>query len=78
MASGVEIISIETAVTQEEAAAGLKVALQMEIQEEVKGEGEGQEEGEGTQRALGALEFRTQEAENALKSWIYSKGRGLL
>ena len=35
----------------------------MEVEEEGKVEGEGDEGGEGTQRALGALEFLTQNAD---------------
>ena len=54
-------LKIETAVTEEEAAEGMAEALQMEIEEER--DSEGGEEGGGTQRALEALEFLTQEAE---------------
>ena len=52
---------IETVGTDEEAAEGLAAALGMEVEEErgIKGE----EGGGGTQRALEALEFLTQEAE---------------
>ena len=56
----------ETAGTEEAAAEGLTVALgtasqDMEVEEDRGSEGE--DEGGETQRALGALEFRTQEAE---------------
>ena len=57
-------LNIETAVTEEEAAEGLEVAL--ETQEmEVDGAGGSKEEegGGGTQRSLEALEFLTQDAE---------------
>ena len=52
-------LRIETAVTVEEEAEELKHALDMEVEEL----GEGEEWGEGTQRALGALDFLTQDAE---------------
>ena len=52
---------IETAGTEEEEAGGIAAALGMEV--EVDRESEGEEGGGGTQRALEALEFRTQEAE---------------
>ena len=45
---------------EEDAAAGLDAALEMEVGEDRRSKGE--EEGVGTQRALGALEFITQEA----------------
>ena len=54
-------LTIETAGTEEEAAEGLKAALEMEVEEDKGSEGE--DEGGGTQRALGTLEFLTQEAE---------------
>ena len=44
---------------EEEAAEGLKAALEMEVQ---KSGSEGEEGGRGTQRALEALDFFTQEA----------------
>ena len=53
-------LKIETAGTEEEATEGLEAALAMEV--EGDREREGEEEGGGTQRALGALEFLTQEA----------------
>ena len=54
---GTKKLTIETAGTEEEAADGLKAALGMEVEEDRDSEGE--EGGEGTQRALGALEFLT-------------------
>ena len=54
-------LTIETAGTEEEAAEHLDAALGMEVEE--TGESEGEEGGDGTQRALGALEFITQDAE---------------
>ena len=54
-------LSIETAGMEEEAVEGLVAALGMEAEEDRESDGE--EEGGGTQRALGALEFLTQEAE---------------
>ena len=52
-------LTIETAGTEEEAAEQLEAALGIEVEET----DEGKEEGEGTQTALGALEFLTQDAE---------------
>ena len=46
--------------TEEEAAEGLAVAMEMEVKEE--GASEGEEEGRGTQRALEVLDLLTQEA----------------
>ena len=54
-------LSIETAGMQVEAEDGLAAALEMEM--EGDRESEGEEGGGGTQRALEALEFLTQEAE---------------
>ena len=53
------ILTIETAGAEEEAAEQLEAALGIEVEET----DEGKEEGEGTQTALGALEFLTQDAE---------------
>ena len=53
-------LRIETAGTEEEAEEGLAAALDMEVEVDMKSEGE--EEGGGTQRALEALEFLTQDA----------------
>ena len=59
--AGEERLRIETEGTEEEAAECLEAALEMEV----KGDrgSKGDEEGGGTQSALGALEFLTQEAE---------------
>ena len=54
-------LTIETAVTEEEAAEGLKSALGMGV-EEVR-DIEGEKGGEGIQQALKAREFLTQDAE---------------
>ena len=54
-------LTIETAGTEEEAAVGIEAALAMEV--EGDRESEGDEDGGGTQRALGDLEFLTQEAD---------------
>ena len=54
-------LSIETAGTEEEVSEGLAAVLEMEITEDRGSEGE--EEGGGTQRALEAFEFLTQEAD---------------
>ena len=54
-------LNIDTGVTEEEVAAGMAEAAGMEVEEDRGSEGE--EGGDGTQRALGALEFLTQEAE---------------
>ena len=59
--AGINNLSIEMAGTEEEAADGLADALEMEV-EENRGR-EGKERGDGTQRALVALEFLTQDAE---------------
>ena len=52
-------LTIETAGTEEEVAEQLEAALEIEVEEEEEVE----EGGDGTQRALGALEFLTQDAE---------------
>ena len=64
--AGLNNLIIETAGTEEESAEGLKAALgmasqEMEVEEDRGSEGE--DLGGGTQRALGPLEFLTQEAE---------------
>ena len=59
--AGINNLTIETEGTEEEAAEGLVAALEMEVEEDRGSEGE--EEGGGTQRALGALEFLSQEAD---------------
>ena len=54
----IDNLTIETAITEEEAEEGLADALEMEV--EVDRDSEGEEEGGGTLKALGALEFLTQ------------------
>ena len=61
MVAGLDNLTIETTGTQEEAEEGMAAALGMEV--EVDRGSEGEEGGGGTLRALGALEFLTQEAE---------------
>ena len=61
MAARLNNLNIETAGTEEETAGGLSDALEMEVEEE-RGKKGDNEEG-GTQRALGALEFLTKDAE---------------
>ena len=71
IAEGLNNLNIETGGTEEEAAEGHEVALGMASQEmEVEDErgSEGEDGGGETQRALGALEFLTQEAEPSLRS----------
>ena len=58
---GMHNLNIETAATGEEAEEGLAAALGMEVEEDRGSEGE--EGGGGTQQALEALEFLTQESE---------------
>ena len=62
----VEVLGIlikETAWTEEEVAEGLMAEPWMGIEELEEINSEKEEEDEGTQRALGALEFLTQDAE---------------
>ena len=64
--AGIHNLSIETAGTKEEASEGLEAALGISTQEmEVEGEmgSEGEEGGGGTQQALEALEFLSQDTE---------------
>ena len=61
MAARLNNLSIETVGTEEEAVEGLLSALEMVVEEDRGSEGE--EEGGGAQKALGAIEFLTQEAE---------------
>ena len=62
--AGLGNLNIETAVTEEVAAKGLEAALEtQEMVVEGDGGSEGEEGGAGTQRALEALEFPTQDAE---------------
>ena len=63
MLAGISNLRIETAGTEEEAAEHFVAALGMEVEAERRSKGE--DEGGGTQRALGALEFLTQEAESS-------------
>ena len=56
-------LTIETAGAEEEAAKNLEAALNMDIEEEGADTVEKEEGGDGTQRALGALVFFTQDAE---------------
>ena len=58
---GINNLRIDTAGTEVEAAEHLEAELWMEV--EADGGREGEEGGEGTQRALGDLEFLTQDAE---------------
>ena len=58
---GLNNLTIETAGTEEEATEGLEVALGMEVEE--VGGSEGKEGGDGNPRALGSLEFLTQDEE---------------
>ena len=54
-------LNTETEGTEEEAEEGLEAALGIELEEDMDSEGE--EGSEGNQRALGSLEFLTQDAE---------------
>ena len=54
-------LTIDMEGTEEDAAEGLEAVLSMEVEGDRRSEGE--EEGGGTQRALGDLEFLTQESE---------------
>ena len=59
--AGITNLSIETEGAEEEATEKLTASLEMEV--EIDRGGEGEDKGEGNQRALGALEFLTQEAD---------------
>ena len=59
--TGITNITIQTEGTEEEAVEQLTASLEMEVEEDRGGEREN--EGGGTQRALEALEFLTQESE---------------
>ena len=61
MAGLIGNLTIETAGTEKEVEEGLASALEMEV--EIDRDSEGEEGGRGTQRALEALEFLTQDAE---------------
>ena len=68
IAAGLSNLNIETAGTEEEAAAGLAEALGMEVEED---EGsEGKEGGGGTQRALEDLEFLNQDADPSRRTLV--------
>ena len=60
---GLNNLSIEMAGIEEEEAEQLEAVLGMEFNREREGEGEVEEGGDGTQRALGALEFLTHNVE---------------
>ena len=61
MAAQLNNLSIETVGTEDEAAKGIAAVIDMAFEEDRGSEGE--EEVGGTQRALGSLEFLTQEAD---------------
>ena len=63
-------IRIETVGTEEEAAEGLAASLVIEAEEDRGGKGEEGGGGGGTQRALGALEFLTQDAEPSVTTLV--------
>ena len=69
--AGINNLRIETAGTEEEATEGMTEALQLEGVEDEEREGE--EGGGGTQRALEALEFLTQEAEPSGNTLVDSR-----
>ena len=58
---GINNLTVETAGTEDEAAEQLMAALEMEVEEDRGSEVE--ERGDGTQRALGSLEFLTKDAD---------------
>ena len=62
------ILTIEAEGTEEEAVEKLEAVLEMEVQENDKGE----EEGDATQRAMGALEFHTQDSEPSGATLLYA------
>ena len=61
--AGLNNLRIETAGTEEEAADGLMAALGMEVEEDR--DSEGKEGGDGTQGALGDLDFLTKDADSS-------------
>ena len=63
MAAVFNNLNIETPGIEEEAVEGLEAALGMDIEEVGYIYGEGKEGGDGTQRALEAIEFLTQDSE---------------
>ena len=66
-------LSIEMAGTEDEVAYGMAVSLEMEVEEDR--ESEGKEGGGGTQRALGALEFLTQDADPSGTTLVDARAR---
>ena len=69
--AGLNNLTRDTAGTEEEAAEGLEVALGMEFE---KDRGSEHKEGsEGTLRALGALAFLTQDAEQSGTTLAYAR-----
>ena len=73
MLDGINNLTIETAVMEEEAAEQLTAALDMEVEEDR--DSEGKEGGDGTQRELGAPEFLTQDAELSGTTLIDARNR---
>ena len=73
MAGLLNILNIEMRGTAEEAEEGLEaeIGMEVEVDGEDDGEGEGDEEGDGTSRALGDLEFLTQDAEPSGTTLVY-------
>ena len=71
MVSGLNNLTIETVGTEEEVEEGLAEALEMDVDGDSDSEGE--EGGGGTQRALEALEFLTQEAELSRTTLVHSR-----
>ena len=73
--AGEESLRVETDGTEEEAVEGLEAALKMEVEEEGEGEGEGEEGGEGTQSALGSLEFLIEYADPIRTTLVDARNR---
>ena len=61
-------LTIETGGAEAEAAEGLEAALEMEVVGD--GGSKGKEGGDGTQRALGTLEFLTQDADPSVTTLV--------
>ena len=57
MAQGIHNLKIDTTGTEEEVVECLEAVLEMEGYVDGEGEEEGEEEGDGSQMALGAIEF---------------------
>ena len=66
--SGITNLRIETAGTEEKTVEGMAEALRMEVEEDEGSEGE--EGGGGTQRALEALEFLSQDVEPSVTTLV--------